>query len=280
MKKNNFIIGVLFLFISLGTFAQSDWGYNFENALKLSKVLNKPILVDFMATWCGPCKMMDRDVWSEDDIKALKSNFIPVKIDIDQYSNIASKYSVIAIPNVMILDSYGNKLYGSLGYKKKSEISKLLTNFSINLTSINRSMLILEKSKKNVYSNIRVGQKFQDASIFLKGDVHKSFLLMSNDYLKNAEKIKEIKPVVYEKIKLLKLLNKAYFHQSKSVLKAIKKKYKNVDATNLALLTYIKFYANYDLKHLEESKDLFAELQQTTNNTAFVQKANLILGKN
>ncbi len=280
MKKNNLIISTLFLLISFGTFAQSDWGYNFENALKLSKALNKPILVDFMATWCGPCKMMDRDVWSKEDIKVLKSNFIPVKIDIDTYSNIASKYSVRSIPNVMVLDSYGNKLFSSLGYKSKSEVSKFLTNFSVNLTSINRAMLILDKSKKNVYSNIRVGQKFQDASIFLKGKVHKSFLRISSGYLKTAEKIKGVKPIVLQKIKLLELLNKAYFHQSKSVLKTIHKKYENVDTSNLALLTYIKLCANNDLKHLDKTNALLAELQQTTNNSSYIKKANFILSKN
>jgi len=279
MKKSfTFIILCTLLFSKIT--AQSEWNYNFENALKLSKAFNKPILVDFMATWCGPCKMMDRNVWSKEDIKVLKNNFISVKIDIDVYSSIASKYEVRAIPNIMILDSYGTKLFSSLGYKKKQEVAKFLDEFSINLASINGAMLILDKSKQNVYSNIRVAQKYQDAALVLKGGkVHKSFLMMSNRYLKNAEKIKKTKPLIVEKIDLLKLLNRAYFHHAKSVLKFAQKKFKSVDDTNLALFTFIKFYATNDLNQKDKAMVLLSDLQHAKNNSSYLKKANFILNK-
>ncbi len=280
MKTKFLLVSITLLIFISKISAQSGWNNDYEQALKLSKVLNKPVLVDFMATWCGPCKMMDRDVWSKEDIKLLKNNFIPVKIDIDTYTNIAGKYSVRAIPNIMILDSYGNKLYASLGYKRKQEVAKFLTEYTVNLAEVNRAMLILDKSKQNVYSNIRVGQKYQDAALVLKGrNVRKSFLTMSNHFFKKAKKLKEIKPKISEKIALLILLNKAYFHQNKSVLKAIQKKYKKIDDSNKSLLTYIKFYVNNNLHNENETNALLEELKDMTNGSTYLEKANFILEK-
>jgi thiol-disulfide isomerase/thioredoxin len=280
MKNKLIILGLTLLFTSLNISAQSGWNNNYEQALKLSKALNKPILVDFMASWCGPCKMMDRDVWSKEDIAVLKNNYIPLKIDIDLYSDVANKYRVKSIPNIMILDSYGNTLFTSLGYKRKQEVAKFLSEYAVNLTGINRAMFILERSKQNVYSNIRVGQKYQDASLVLKGNVRKSFLKMSNQYFKKAEKIKDTKPNISEKIGLLILLNKAYYYQNKSILKAIQKKYKKVEDVNKPLLTYIKLYVYNNLHKDNETTALLSELKHMSNASTYLEKANFVLKKN
>jgi thiol-disulfide isomerase/thioredoxin len=280
MKNKLIILGLTLLFTSLNISAQSGWNNNYKQALKLSKALNKPILVDFMASWCGPCKMMDRDVWSKEDIAVLKNNYIPLKIDIDLYSDVANKYRVKSIPNIMILDSYGNTLFTSLGYKRKQEVAKFLSEYAVNLTGINRAMFILERSKQNVYSNIRVGQKYQDASLVLKGNVRKSFLKMSNQYFKKAEKIKDTKPNISEKIGLLILLNKAYYYQNKSILKAIQKKYKKVEDVNKPLLTYIKLYVYNNLHKDNETTALLSELKHMSNASTYLEKANFVLKKN
>lgn len=68
---------------------------NFKDVVLDSKTL---VLVDFYATWCGPCKMFSpvfEDVEKEHDF-----NFI--KVDVDKYSEIARKYGVMSIPTVIL----------------------------------------------------------------------------------------------------------------------------------------------------------------------------------
>ena len=70
---------------------------NFEQEVLKS---SQPVLVDFFATWCGPCKMVSPllDQVSEE----MKDKVKVCKIDIDQNPNIASKYGVMSIPTFIM----------------------------------------------------------------------------------------------------------------------------------------------------------------------------------
>lgn len=276
MKK--ILCTVIFLTVVFTGKASVNWMDSLEEAKKLSKIMNKPILVDFWATWCGPCKQMDSDVWSKEEIKQLIKYYIPVKIDIDSHQHLARTYSIKGIPNVLILDSWGNKLYQSVGYKHKGRVKELLKSFSVNMLFINRAMGILEKSKKNGNSNLRVAQKYQDAILVLKGEAKKSFVKQSNSYLKKAQKKfgRKILAKTKQKIELLKLLNKAYLSRTKSTLNKIDKmKVEEIDESNKSLLSFIRFYC---LKENGDSEESSKELRNLkTIGGGYLKKAEYIL---
>ncbi|SDX30876.1 Thioredoxin-like [Lutibacter oricola] len=276
MKKIVMLVSIVLLMQSSFVKANSksiNWIHSYEDGLKMSKLLNKPILLDFTALWCGPCRKMDRDVWSKEDVKLIMNNFVPVKVDFDTEKELVRKYSVKGIPYIFIIDAWGSELYSFIGYRDEIQTLKILKNFSINMSSIYQALTILEKSKDNLYSNLRVAQKFQNVAFMLTDDSKKSFLKRSNKYLRESESLaKNSEKKVKEKIALLHLLNKAYNKSYKSVLKKLPKEFKEVDKSNKCLYNYIEFYCNQLQGNTVEAEKYY---QLITG--SYKQKADFIL---
>jgi thioredoxin 1 len=83
----------------------------------------KPVLVDFFATWCGPCKAMEPVI--KDVAKTVEGKVRVVKVDIDKQRQIASQYSVSAVPTFMIFKK-GNMIWRHPGMVDKASIMNAL----------------------------------------------------------------------------------------------------------------------------------------------------------
>lgn len=76
------------------------------------------VLVDFFATWCGPCRMLGPVL---DEIANDRSDFDIVKIDIDESSDLARQYGVMSVPT-LILFKNGTPVAKATGYLPKEPI--------------------------------------------------------------------------------------------------------------------------------------------------------------
>ena len=103
--------------------AAIKWTYNLDEGLAKAKKLNKPVMIDFMAVWCTPCKAMEDSTFSSPGVIKKAGAFVPVRIDIDKqrdvaakYNGLARKYGGVGIPNVLFLAADGKKLKHIVGY--------------------------------------------------------------------------------------------------------------------------------------------------------------------
>lgn len=90
---------------------------SFENIIKSEK----PVLIDFFATWCGPCKMLAPVLKQVKD--SLGERITILKIDVDKNQELSSKYQVLGVPT-MILFQNGKQLWRQSGVLTKEEIIK------------------------------------------------------------------------------------------------------------------------------------------------------------
>jgi thioredoxin 1 len=92
---------------------------NFDSIIKSEK----PVLIDFFATWCGPCKTLAPILKQVKD--SLGEGIMVIKIDVDKNQQLASKYQVRGVPT-MILFQNGKQLWRQSGVLSKDEIVKTI----------------------------------------------------------------------------------------------------------------------------------------------------------
>lgn len=95
---------------------------NFEEEVLKS---SQPVLVDFFATWCGPCKMVSPLL--EQISEEMADKVKVCKIDIDQSPEIASKYGVMSIPT-FIMYKDGKDVAKNVGAMPKTGIEDFINN--------------------------------------------------------------------------------------------------------------------------------------------------------
>lgn len=100
------------------------WLYDIEQGIALARDQGKPLMVDFMATWCPPCKAMEDSTFSNPEVIRKAAEFIPVRIDVDKQGQVANKYNAnarkyngVGIPNVLFMTAEEQVLVHPIGYR-------------------------------------------------------------------------------------------------------------------------------------------------------------------
>lgn len=100
-----------------------------SGAAGLARDSGKPMLLNFTASWCPPCRVMESRVYADEAVaKRMEEMTVPVKMDLSDRVNItpahkrASRYGVSAIPTRIVVDARGKEIGRQVGYASAEEL--------------------------------------------------------------------------------------------------------------------------------------------------------------
>jgi thioredoxin 1 len=96
---------------------------NFNEIIKSEK----PVLIDFFATWCGPCKMMGPIL--QDVSRKVGDKARVLKIDVDRNPQVAAKYQIQGVPTIMLFKN-GKMLWRQSGVVQAKDLVKVIEQHS------------------------------------------------------------------------------------------------------------------------------------------------------
>jgi thioredoxin-related protein len=124
MKKTMLLLAAIgMITVSFGQVKFEKTG--FEKAKSKAKNENKLIFVDVYADWCGPCKMLDKNVFSDKVVgNILNTKFVPVKIDGDKDDNVLTmmEFDIEAFPTLILIDPKTDRTKKLVGYIDKEDL--------------------------------------------------------------------------------------------------------------------------------------------------------------
>lgn len=277
MKKTFLLLALLTSIFCQAT----DWYSDIDIAKRQALKLDKLILLDFTASWCKPCLEMDRSVWSDQEIEKLMENFIPLKIDLDTNRSLAQKYSVRAIPSILIIDANGNVIHMFEGFKNKAKLKKEIEKYGISTKFFKEELSDFSKDA-SCKNGLALAEKQLDFSLSCGNEVKKIFLKSAMEYLDLATKKANKKDDNYEKHKQRIALLRVYkFLHEKKFEKAQQKLSKNFSEAMILKDNLDIYYATeyVALKGLANSSSeaSLEKLKALDNGNVVLQKANAIL---
>lgn len=142
---------------------------SFEAASRQAAKSNKIVLVDFYTTWCGPCKMLDKNTWTDPAvIQLLEQKTVALRIDAEKETALSKRYKIEAYPSILLIKPDGTEIDRIVGYEPPE---RFIEDFKATLSgkdSISRARDKMEAAGTNDPSarmqfGVALAQKGKDA---------------------------------------------------------------------------------------------------------------------
>lgn len=180
---NTIMLMITFFFAANAQDFNPEIEEEWDNIIKTTRDQEKLILLDFSTDWCGPCKMMDQQVFTDLKVKTMldhKFHLLKLNPETEELAaTLAKRYTVKSYPTFIFLDADLNVKYISTGFSDANKFQKLLDDI---INERIEPLLGYSNKKKLIFPEFYI-QSFlpKSARVVLQEDALEQFLLKQED---------------------------------------------------------------------------------------------------
>ncbi len=101
-----------------------------RDALARARTAKRLTFIDFYATWCGPCRVLEATVLSDPRVRDVLTAYEVLKVDTDQHVDSSVHFKVVGLPTLIVLDDQGVEIYRWVGKVEPEELAQRLGRFA------------------------------------------------------------------------------------------------------------------------------------------------------
>lgn len=173
---------------------QINWEKDFKKARTLARETSRPMMLDFTAEWCKPCKMMDMQFWILPEVIQAVKPFVSVKIDYDNDKSSVNKYRVGAIPFVIFTDPLGNMITFRRGFGNKNarELNQIFEEMPKDFSALKNLYDAIDQKKDDGAALLQIADSYRNSKMIALSSEFYKRALKTNDIKKDLEKTERI----------------------------------------------------------------------------------------
>ncbi|WP_179008558.1 hypothetical protein [Winogradskyella forsetii] len=296
----NYLIKAFFILFTINMSHAQPWMTNLEIAQSLAKVQNKMVLMVWEEATTYPYPVLVelddgrtafiQNMFEDETVSPLIwKHFVPVIVNenryADWYPEIKGRRSQKYIDkfnddSIKIMDIHGNILNVSSDLNSYQNISTLIRDYALNTEFIEHELKGYQ-IKKDFYSAYYLASKYLDFSMYLKEDIRKKIIDLSNIYLDEATRFIEANPeedqlTLTQRVELLKIQENLITQRPKKVLRQLRRMdAKNVEPNNQTFAAFL-YYTAYQILNDENDAAPWKSKLSSVN----LKKAQMLINLN
>jgi tetratricopeptide (TPR) repeat protein len=146
--------------------AEINWSdASYEQMLQRAQQENKNVFIDFYATWCGPCKRLDKDVYPDARVETLLNSMVSAKFDAekDPWKPTADKFRVRAYPTLIVISPEGKEIGRYIGYMDPPDFVEVIGAYAAGQSQMDVLAAQLAKNPDDFDLQVNAGTVYSDA---------------------------------------------------------------------------------------------------------------------